>query len=229
MILPNVRCRLGPADFDLVLAALGRDERALKDDGPDRLLDDPDLLDALCAVRSLAHPSAALFIYVAVRHVLRAAGIASADLADYLAALILAFGDHDRSTRIAERDDETYPYLVDIVSDMGEGAGAADGERSFRLRAHLGNYSLWLAGLFPDRVAHRRVRAGGPDLPYYDALGRQGFAAASRHRLADRFGVAGIYRDAAERFPALRVACNRLSDRLLFPDSWTADRVLRAL
>jgi len=41
---------------------------------------------------------------------------------------------------------------------------------------HLGNYSLWLAGLFPDYIAARRSRKGGPDLPYYDELGRQDFA-----------------------------------------------------
>lgn len=225
MILPNVRGRLGPADFRLVLLALGRDDDALRTDGPDRLLDDPGLLDALIAVRSLAQPSPALFAYVAVRHALAGAGIASRELADYFAALVLEFGDHGRHARVQGRDDQTYTYLVDIVGELG----VADGERAFLLRAHLGNYSLWLAGLFPDRIAYQRDRAGGPDLPYYDALGRQGYDQASRHRLAGRFGLADIYRAAAARFPALRLAFNRLSDRLLFPDVFTADRVIRSL
>ena len=94
---------------------------------------------------------------------------------------------------------------------------------------HLGNYSLWLAGLFPDYVAARRSRRGGPDLPYYDELGRQGYQLASEHRLAERFGVAGIYRAAAERFPTLRVAFNRLSDTVFFPNVSTPDKILRNL
>ena len=204
--------------------ALAREQPA----DPDQLLDDPHLLDALLAVRSLEQPSPALFAYVAVRHVLRAAGIENAGLADYLAALLLEFGDHDRHTRVGAHDDQTYNYLVDIVSALAP-EGGGEGERAFLLRVHLGNYSLWLAGLFPDRIAYRRARAGGPDLPYYDQLGRQGFDLAARHRLADRFGVAAIYRAVADRFPAVRVALNRLSDRVFFPDVFTPDRVLRSL
>ena len=235
MILPNVRSRLGPADLRLVIVALARRDaaaaarhrRVLLEQGPDRLLDEPGLLEALLAVRSLVQPSPALFAYVAMRHALRAAGIDSAELTDYFAALMLGFGDHDSSTRLGVHDDQTYNYLVDIVSDLA--AGEETGERAFLLRAHLGNYSLWLAGLFPDRIAYQRARAGGPDLPYYDELGRQGYDLASRHRLADRFGLAGIYRAAAERFPALRTAFNRLSDRIFFPNVFTQDKVLRSL
>lgn len=201
-------------------------ERRLAQEGPDALLDDPGLLDALLAIRSLAVPSAELFAYVAVRHALLAAGIDDRPLADYLAALLLEFGRAERSTRPRAVDDQTYHYLAEIVHDLAEEASA---ERRFHLQVHLGNYSLWLAGLFPDFIAVRRRRRGGPDLPYYDALGRQGYGAAAQHSLAERYGVADIYRAAAERFPAVRHALNRLSDRLLFPNVATEDRLLRAV
>src|SRR2546427_2898912 len=170
MILANVRGRLRAQDFLLVAIALARGdaarraryERRLLEQGPDELLDEPDLLAALLALRTLMVPSPALFAYVAVRHTLRAAGVDDRELADYLAALLLEFGDHDRHVRIRRTDDETYHYLVDMVEDL---TGLDDaGERAFLLRAHLGNYSLWLAGLFPDYIAARRSRKGGPDL-----------------------------------------------------------------
>jgi len=234
MILANVRARLRGSDCRLVLVALARRdpgararvERRLAQEGPDALLDDPGLLDALLAIRSLAVPSAALFAYVAVRHALLAAGIDDRPLADYLAALLLEFGRAERSTRPRAVDDQTYHYLAEIVHDLAEEASA---ERRFHLQVHLGNYSLWLAGLFPDFIAVRRRRRGGPDLPYYDALGRQGYGAAAQHSLAERYGVAEIYRAAAERFPAVRHALNRMSDRLLFPNVATEDRLLRAV
>ncbi len=233
MIRANLRSRLRETDLRLAAFALRRryPERAdpadalLAREGPDALLDDPDLLDALLALRTLAVPSAALFTYVAVRHALRTAGIDDRDLADYLGALVLEFGDHDRHVRIAPHDDHTYHYLVDLVAALA----GEDGERGFRLRVHLGNYSLWLAGLFPDRIAARRHRAGGPDLPYYDELGRQGYDLAARHPLAGRLGTARIYRAAAERFPVLRRALNRLSDRVFFPGVMTPDKILRAM
>jgi hypothetical protein len=235
MILANVRGRLRAQDLLLVALALARGsaaaraayERLLLAEGPDRLLDEPGLLEALLALRTLAVPSPALFAYVAVRHTLRAAGVDDRELADYLAALVLEFGDHDRHSRIRRTDDQTYRYLVDMI---GELTGADDsGERGFLLRVHLGNYSLWLAGLFPDYVEARHSRRGGPDLPYYDAVGRQGYRLAAEHHLAARYGVADIYRSAALRFPTLRVAFNRLSDRVFFRHVSTPQKILRNL
>jgi hypothetical protein len=235
MILANLRSRLRAADLRLVILALSRGdsarrarcERLLLEEGPDRLLDDPALLPGLLAVRSLVVPSPPLFAYAAVRHTLLAGGMDDRDLADYLAALLLEFGDHDRQARVRRTDDESYHYLVDIVADLAGHDEA--GERAFLLQAHLGNYTLWLAGLFPDYVAARRTRAGGPDLPYYDELGRHGYDLASRHRLAEHFGVAAIFRSASDRFPALRVAFNRLSDRVFFPNVTTPERMLRTM
>src|SRR5256886_15895826 len=108
MILANVRGRLRIQDFRLVALARARGdagrraryERVLLEQGPAPLLDEPGLLEALLAVRTLAVPSPPLFAYVAVRHTLRAAAVDDRELADYLAALLLEFGDHDRHTRI---------------------------------------------------------------------------------------------------------------------------------
>src|ERR1700719_3635616 len=152
MILPNLRSRLRAADLRLIVLALARG---------DALLDDPQLFPALLAVRSLLVPSAVLFMYVAVRQALLTAEGDDRDLADYLGALLLEFGDYRRHERVRSADDASYRYLVDIVADL---AGQDEaGERGFLLQTHLGNYSLWLAGLFPDYVAARRHRAGGPD------------------------------------------------------------------
>jgi hypothetical protein len=106
---------------------------------------------------------------------------------------------------------------------------ASEGERRFRVMVHLGNYALWLAGLFPDYIAARHLRKGGPDVTYYDALGRRGFGLASDHALADRYGLDAVLRTAAERFPSVRGALNGLSDRVLFPGAANPDRVLRDL
>src|SRR2546427_7307609 len=155
MILANVRSRLRAADFRLAALALGRGdparraryERLLVEEGPDALLDDPGLLPALLAVRSLAVPSAPLFTYAAVRHTLLAGGMDDRALADYLAGLLLEFGDHGRHGRIRRTDDASYDYLVDIVADLAEQDGA--GERGVLLQTHLGNFTLAPAGVCP--------------------------------------------------------------------------------
>jgi hypothetical protein len=222
MIRANTRGRLNAADLQLVILLLSRGsahrraylERRLTTEGPDSLLDAPDLLERLLTVRTMLLPSEPLFFYVLVRHALRNSGLDDRDLADYLAALLLEFGQRDRAWRIDWNDDQRHRYLVDILADL---EATTVGDRRFKVMVHLGNYALWLTGLFPDYIAARRLRKAGPDVSYYDALGSRGFGLASDHALAAEYGLGSVLKTAAERFPALRSALNGVSDRVLFP------------
>jgi len=233
MIRADTRSRLTAADLQLVVLLLSRGsahrraaiERRLQTEGPDTLLDATELLERLLAVRSVLVPSEALFFYVLVRHTLRQAGIDDREMADYLAAMLLDFGRRDRAWRVDWHDDQQHRYLADILIDLE----ASEGERRFKVMVHLGNYALWLAGLFPDYIAARHLRKGGPDVTYYDALGRRGFGLACDHALADRYGLDGVLRTASERFPSLRGALNGISDRVFFPGAHSFDRALRDL
>ena len=163
MILANVRERLTPSDMDLVVRLLARGDEAgearyrgrLAERGRDALLDEPQLFELLCRAPGIAAPSAPLFIYVAVRHALRRVEIDDPELGDYLSALLLEFGTRDRAHRISPADDQVYRYVSDIVADLDL---VADARRAFLLRAHLGNFSLWLAGVFPTPLP--RVHSG---------------------------------------------------------------------
>jgi hypothetical protein len=220
MILANMRGRLTAGDLQLVLLLLAKGSATrrrqltvrLEREGPDVLLDSPELAERLQAVRTLLAPSEVLYFYVMVRHRLLAAGVEDREVADYVAALLLEFGRRDRAVRVDWNDDHAHRYLVDILADLD----ATQGERRFRVMVHLGNYSLWLTGLFPQYIEARRLRRGGPDLSYYDALGRRGFAMARDHVLADAYHLDGILDTAAERYPTLREALNELSERVLF-------------
>ena len=221
MILANTRGRLSANDLQLVVLLVSQGsaarrhsvERRLAAEGPDSVLDTPGLFDRLLAVRTMLVPSEVLFFYVLVRHALLKAHCDDRELADYIAALLLEFGKRDRAWRIDWNDDQRHCYMIDILADLE----ATDGERRFRVLAHLGNYALWLAGLYPEYIAARRVRKGGPDLSYYEELGRRGYGQASDHVLADHYGLDGVFRIAAEQFPQIRLALNQVSDRVLFP------------
>lgn len=231
MILANVRSRLTREDVALALALIAqqgaeareRGETALREQGLDALLDDPALLGGLVETPRGAHASLPLFAYVVVRQALLQSGERDRALADYAASVLLHFGWRDRAHRVAEHDDERY----DTLAALAAAADGPDPRRAFLVQAHLGNYALWLSGLFPDRIEHRRWRRGGPDLHYFEQLGRRGYQLASRHRLAGEHGLALLFAAAAERFPVLRVALNRLSDALLFPHRHSPERLMR--
>jgi hypothetical protein len=231
MIVANVRRQLKRDDAQLALRLVGREssaeyeraEATLREGGIDELLDEPRLLEALVESRQGACASYPLFAYVVVRHALLKVGEQDRVLADYVASILLHFGLRDRATRVGGADDEAYTTLADL-------SGAVHGpdmRRSFMVRAHLGNYALWLSGLFPDYIEGRHWRRGAPDLGYFEEMGRRGYALAAEHELAHEHGLASLFSMAAARFATLRVALNRVSDSYMFPNFHSADRLLR--
>jgi hypothetical protein len=223
MILADVRRALKRDDAQLVLRLIARGsaieyERAegqLRDEGLDVLLDDPRLLDGLLESRQGACASYPLFAYVLVRHAMQSVGETDRVLADYVASLLMHFGLQQRANRVAESDDEYYDTLAHLL-------GAVDGpdaQRAFLVRAHLGNYALWLSGMFPEFISGR--------FQYFEEVGRRGYQLAADHRLATEHGLVALYTAAAERFPLLRVALNRVSDRTLFAHHFSPERLMR--
>lgn len=231
MILADVRATLSRQDVALALSLLeqqgtearARGEHELRERGLDALLDDPALLPAMLNTPRGREASLPLFCYVLVRHALLQAGERDRVLADYAASVVLHFGLRDRARRIHDADDQTY----DTLSALLEDAERSEPRRAFLVRAHLGNYALWMSGMFPDRIVERQYRRGGPTLEYFETMGRRGFQMAAEHRLADEHGVALLFALAAERFPVLRVMLNRISDALLFPNHHTPERLMR--
>jgi hypothetical protein len=231
LILANIRQRLTRDDAQLALRLVSRGseteysaaENELRRHGLDALLDDPRLPEALVECRQAAHASLPLFAYVVVRHALRQVQEHDRGISDYVASLVVHFAMRDNAQRIGPADDQLYDTVAALLADVDHG----DATRRFFVRAHLGNYALWLGGMFPDHVEERRSRRGGPDLDYYDEMGQRGFALAAQHRLAKQYGMEALFEAASERFPRIRAALNLVSDRFLFPGRESADRLLR--
>jgi hypothetical protein len=231
MILANARHRLSREDAQLAVRLVAREsihelevtQQRLVDEGLDAILDDQRLPSALLHSRFGAYASLPLFLYVMVRHALLRAGERDRALSDYLAAVLLAFGVRGRASRVSEADDEMYDTLASLLEDVND----RDPRRAFLVRVHLGNQALWIAGLFPDYIEQRKWKRGGPDLGYFEEMGRRGFELAAEHRIAEQYGMADVYAAAAARFGVLRVALNTLSDTLLFPNVNTPERLMR--
>ena len=231
MLDGNVRSSLTRDDAELALrliargseSALAAAEALLRDGGIDALLDDERLVPAMVHSRAGMHASLPLFFCAVVRRAFAQSNEPDHALADYVADVLIHFAARGRAERVSDADDESYDTLAALVADVH----TSDARRSFLVRQHLGNYALWSSGLFPDRIEQRRWRRGGPSLDYYDELGKRGFALAAAHRVAHEHGLEPLLHRAAERFVVVRVALNRVSDTLLFPNVNTPERLMR--
>jgi hypothetical protein len=230
VILPTIRASFGRRDAVHLAELLGRHDTDLRDaalarleeNGVDSLLDDPRVLNALLTEPDVNAPPALIF-YALARQTLLEGGIDNAEVADFVASLLLAFGHAKRAYQISENDPEEFHYLVDMVASLE----SAEERRAFLLRTHIGNFSLWLTGIFPDFLEARMRRRGGPPLDYYERMGSTGYRMAAESREAGRLGVEQVYRDVSTHFTGVRSALNRVSDRYLWPSA--GDPVSRLL
>jgi hypothetical protein len=231
LILPGVRSSFGRTEAAFLVWLTTREEREeardqafarLAEEGFDVLLDDPRAANVLLAGPEFSAAPQPLVFYVLVRHALLEGGLDDRVVADYLATLLVVFGRARRAYR-PEGEEAEFHYLADILA----AAAVGDAERALLLQAHLGEFALWLSGLFPDHISARVRRRGAPGLDYYEHMGAQGFRAAARSREAARHGMDVVYEQCAETFPGLRVALNRVADRHFFPAR--GDRIDRLL
>jgi len=220
MIRPNCRAQFGAADIDFILSVLGprvgTAECLVKlladEETRDLILDDEALLHALLERPGCLRVSSRFYFYILVRQVLRRSDIQDRAVADYVAEVLAEFSRAERARCVVPGQATPLDYFFEMLAALQ----TADDHTSFFIRVHIGNHSLFLAGVFPDRIRFRAETRGFPDLSYYEGLGRSQYRVASDHRLARRYEVARIFSTLAERFETTRLALNDIADRYFF-------------
>lgn len=218
VIQPNCRAQFAAEDVEFILSVLGARlgnaeclVRLLGDeDSRDIILDDEALLHALLERRGCLRVSSRFYFYVLVRNVLRRSGIEDRVVADYVAEVLAEFARAEQSRCVVPGQ----PNVLDYFFEMLAALQTADDRTSFHIRVHIGNHSLFLSGVFHERIRFRAESRGFPDLKYYEALGRSQYRAASDHRLAQRYDLTNVLGTLSERFESARRALNEISDRL---------------
>jgi len=218
MIQPNCRVQFAAEDVDFILSVLGGKlgtaeclVKLLSDeDSRDLILDDEALFHALLERRGCLRVSSRFYFYILVRHVFKSADIQDRAVADYVSEVLAEFSSAERARCVMPGQSNPLEYLFEMLAALK----TADDRTSFLIRVHIGNQSLFLSCVFPERIRFRAEARGFPDLKYYEGLGKTHYRMAGDHRLAQRYEVANIFNTLADRFQATRLALNDISDRL---------------
>jgi len=221
MIQANCRARFTAADFEFIVRTLARsqtDHVSLVDllsdvETRDSVLDHPRLVDAILSNAGHLSISSQFYFYVLARHVLQQAGMTDRKLCDYVASLLETFSRTNGMQSPLNHEDRSRQY----VSDMLIALTRATPEQAFLLRAHVGNYSLFISGIFHENTQRRSLR-GAPDMNFYEQIGRTNYQLVASHSTARRCELSDVYEELAKRFRDVRLALNQLSDQLLTLD-----------
>jgi len=219
VVRANSRVRFTAEDIAFILRVLGRDAQDHEflnllfadAESRDLILDDPALYEALTTANHCVRVSMPFYFYVLVRQVFLKAGIDDRSVADYVASLLVEFSRAENIPLRIPPDQSPIEYVFDMLA----ASARADDRTRYFIQAHIGNHTLFVSGVFSERLQHRALRKGAPGLSYYEGVGAGSFRAARDHQLARQHELVEVYDRLAGDFSSARLALTEMSDRLL--------------
>jgi hypothetical protein len=216
MIYANCRDRFTAEDFDFIVQSLARSgsesislAQLLTDaETRDAILDQDRLVQAILSQPAQLRISPQFYFYVLIRHVLKST--VDRRVCDYIAALLEEFSRTARMRSPADGVEGPLQYLCDMLLALR----TASARQSFLIQVHVGNYSLFITGIFKENIERRSAR-GAPHFSFYEQLGRANFHAAAKHSVARQCELHGVYEQLADEFRDIRLGLNRLAEEML--------------
>jgi hypothetical protein len=120
-----------------------------------------------CALRSSggatmipeSHPLQQLFQDLVGRHYAEEIGIRDPQIVAYVSALLTEFCEADQLHKIHDACDRPLADVGEMLIESDPVYGPAPSfDRERQVRKHIGDYTLFLAGMFPESINHFRLR-----------------------------------------------------------------------
>lgn len=198
----------GSGDTEAMVATLQHSDSTLE-----TMLDSRFVADAVLGNDLLLDVSPALLFQVLLRQTLgERRSFIERQVINYLANLLSLFVHSDRVERPVAGQEISSPYLVDLI----EAATHATPPRRFEIEVHIGNYALFLLGIYGRWIEHRhRYHKRLVGIDFYRSFGRSYYHQAAAHPLAYRLGLHNVLTRLSEAFDDYVEALNDLSRRHL--------------
>jgi hypothetical protein len=147
------------------------------------------------------HPLQLLFAELVQRHVGSAASVNDLGIARYIAGILVDFTHADRLYRIRSASGRR---LEDVGEMLLESNPLLEG-RSFlyerEVRKHIGDYTLFLSGLFPEYVARLPKKSAGLDAFIdYMRAGKESYRVVASFDQFEFRDAAPLFKRLAEQF-----------------------------
>jgi hypothetical protein len=147
------------------------------------------------------HPLHRLFAELVERHLIQSAGISDLEAARYIAALLVDFTHVDNLYRVRNAAGKR----LEDVGEMLIESNPLLGGRSFfyerEVRKHIGDYTLFLAGLFPEYLATLPKRSYRVDAFIdYMRAGKESYGVVASFDQFEFKDVAPMFRRLSQQF-----------------------------
>jgi hypothetical protein len=106
-----------------------------------------------------SHPLQQLFIELVGRHYAEEIGLRDPQIVNYVAHLMAEFCDAEELFRIRNAEGRPFTDVGEMLVESNPVFGPAPSfDRERQVRKHIGDYTLFFTGMFPESINHFRLR-----------------------------------------------------------------------
>lgn len=129
-------------------------------------------------------------------------GLNDSDVTEYVARLLCEFSESDKLYKVRDEVGRPIEELTEMVQAADPVHGSApsfDAERA--LRKHIGDYALFVAGMYPEAMgSDRRMRRHQPSLGELIHAGKESYYIVSQFNLFEYEKEAPLFARLSDRF-----------------------------
>jgi hypothetical protein len=162
------------------------------------------------------HPLQKLFIEMVGRHYAEEIGLRDQELIGYVAHLLTEFCDVEQLFKIHEAAGKALTDVGDLLVESNPVFGPAPSfDRERQVRKHIGDYTLFFTGMFPESINHLRLRRHRLE-SFIDWMkaGKESYYIVSKFDAFEYTKVAPLFERLSANFEQCVYGLNRVKNEL---------------
>jgi len=165
---------------------------------------------------SESHPLNQLFLELVRRNFDEFVGLRDAEVSSYVANLLTDFCQADQLYKIRDAGGRPLHDVGEMLLESDPIYGPAPSfDRERQVRKHIGDYSLFFSGMFPESINHWRLRRQRlENLIDFMKAGKESYYIVSKFEFFEYAKVAPLFRRLAQEFERCVVGLNMVKAEL---------------
>jgi hypothetical protein len=162
------------------------------------------------------HPLQKLFLELVARHYAEEIGIRDSELVGYVAHLLTEFCDAEQLFKIRNADGKPLTDVGEMLMESNPVFGPAPSfDRERQVRKHIGDYTLFFTGMFPESINHLRLhRERLESFVDWMQAGKESYYIVSKFDCFEYTEVAPLFERLSDHFEQCVYGLNRVKNEL---------------
>ncbi|MGB9489853.1 MAG: hypothetical protein WCA92_05240 [Terriglobales bacterium] len=162
------------------------------------------------------HPLEKMFVELVGRHYAQELGIRDPEVVGYVANLLTEFCDAEQLMKIRNAGGKPLTDVGEMLLESDPIYGPAPSfDRERQVRKHIGDYTLFFAGMFPESINHHRLRRDRmEDFVEWVRAGKESYYIVSKFEYFEYAKVAPMFAQLAHKFEDCVYGLNLVKNEL---------------